>query len=564
MAAPSGTMRGMFQHYSSSPAVRAFVVTYIGYATLYSTRKPFSVVKSHMQADLGLSTFTLGSIDTAFLLAYAVGQLILPRLFDSWGMRKPLFFCYALSGTCAIIFSVASEPQILTLAWLVNGVAHASVFPLLIKALAGRLSPKHRGRALGLWTTSQQTGAMVATAFAAYVADRMGWRGAFALPGVACLLAGAMLYTMLSDCPGHMTTAVAPTGAAAEEKSEGKDTAGKWDGALPRRTAKGSDERSITPPGSSPPPLALTPQEPTKYTDPPEDCAGTSSFEGSLISFSSAVRGSCAATSSVRHPPCLTAGTPVESSTVGSAAGDSCASADGSAVAIASRMGRAGASPGPAASQAKPPPAVSPTVVRPRSLLVSLVLMFASPLHLIIRALRPSPPPPPGASRPPAAPISPRPGTTPLTYWQVVRIPLLANAAGAYFCVKLIRYSLLFWLPYFLSKQLNYAPEIAGYTSMAFDLGGVAGALVTGYISDHTLQGRRLTAAALMSLCSGFSLLLFAWASHFGIVLTILFMALVGFSIAGPDSVLGAAAAQDICEKAGHQLAAAHTHTGPS
>eukprot|EP00922_Rhytidocystis_sp_ex-Travisia-forbesii_P001523 GHVS01002123.1.p1 GENE.GHVS01002123.1~~GHVS01002123.1.p1 ORF type:complete len:658 (-),score=190.98 GHVS01002123.1:240-1976(-) len=148
------------------------------------------------------------------------------------------------------------------------------------------------------------------------------------------------------------------------------------------------------------------------------------------------------------------------------------------------------------------------------------------------------------------------------TYLEIIMMPNLLNVAGAYFCVKLVRYSLLFWLPYFLTKQLQYEPSIAGYSSMMFDIGGIAGAVATGYLADTVLGGKRLTAAACMCLTSAISLLTFAWASHGGVFSTLAVMGVVGFSIAGPDSVLGAAAAQDLCERSGMGLPALSVAAG--
>ena len=38
---------------------------------------------------------------------------------------------------------------------------------------------------------------------------------------------------------------------------------------------------------------------------------------------------------------------------------------------------------------------------------------------------------------------------------------------AAYFCIKLIRYSLLFWLPFYLHAALKYSEGSSGYLSTA-------------------------------------------------------------------------------------------------
>ena len=53
-----------------------FVVTWLAYATSYLGRKGFSVAKVRIAAQLGLSDGALAAVDTAYLIAYAVGQFV--------------------------------------------------------------------------------------------------------------------------------------------------------------------------------------------------------------------------------------------------------------------------------------------------------------------------------------------------------------------------------------------------------------------------------------------------------------------------------------------------------
>lgn len=138
--------------------LRLFIVSYICYAILYSTRKPFSVVKEDVHRGLGLSTYTLGCIDTSFLSLYAIGQFVLPPVLSNLRLSVGLSACYLISAVSTLAFGVSSSSLALIAWWGINGLSHAAVFPLLVKALTQRLTQAERGRAMGLWTTSQQTG----------------------------------------------------------------------------------------------------------------------------------------------------------------------------------------------------------------------------------------------------------------------------------------------------------------------------------------------------------------------------------------------------------------------
>lgn len=138
-----------------------------------------------------------------------------------------------------------------------------------------------------------------------------------------------------------------------------------------------------------------------------------------------------------------------------------------------------------------------------------------------------------------------------LSFFQVLLLPGLLNFGAAYFAIKLIRYSLLFWLPYYLSMSLNYSESTAGYMSTFFELGGILGVIIAGKISDR-FSGRRVLLAAPMLLLTGVALVLYIFVGTLGAVANGLCMAIIGFFLYAPDSLLSGAAAQDV---AGHNAA---------
>jgi len=127
----------------------------------------------------------------------------------------------------------------------------------------------------------------------------------------------------------------------------------------------------------------------------------------------------------------------------------------------------------------------------------------------------------------------------------------------AYFFIKLIRYSLLFWLPYYLHTALGLGEVEAGYLSISFEVGGVIGAISIGLISDRLTKWSRSAVAAVGLLGLAGALLLYGFVAPSSPVLQFAIMALIGALLFGPDSLVSAAAAQD----AGGPAAAA-TATG--
>jgi sugar phosphate permease len=143
----------------------------------------------------------------------------------------------------------------------------------------------------------------------------------------------------------------------------------------------------------------------------------------------------------------------------------------------------------------------------------------------------------------------------PESSWAILRSPVIWSLGSAYFCLKLIRYSILFWLPFYLTKVLGYSTGGAGYQSMSFEVGGVIGAVIVGLISDKYFPGRRRQIASVMCAALACSLLLYTHLAPLSVAWNFLGMALVGFCLFGPDTLVCGAAAQDIGGK--HNVARA-------
>ena len=126
---------------------------------------------------------------------------------------------------------------------------------------------------------------------------------------------------------------------------------------------------------------------------------------------------------------------------------------------------------------------------------------------------------------------------------------------ASYFFIKLIRYCLLFWLPYYLETVLKYRSDEAGYYSTSFEWGGVAGTIAIGWVSDRlrVVPRSMVCATSLVGLAGA----LFAYSAVGGSshAANFALMALVGALLYGPDTLLSGAAAQDLGGKNAAALA---------
>lgn len=332
----------------------AFAVTWISYAAYYLGRKGISVAKATIGSELGKSA--LYGVETVYLAAYAIGQYASGLLGDRVGARRLIGVGMLVSAAACAAFGAFSGSVGFLLAFAVNGLAQSSGWPGNIKAMAQWTTRERRGAVMGFWATCYQVGGIAATAIAARMMVRFGWRGAFWGPALVMGLVAVLV----------LATLRAPK--------------------LPL------EER-------------------------PRDSA----------------------------PP------------------------------------------------SRPAEVDTDAAAQRRVLKSSTVWLYGC----------------------------------------------------SYFCIKLIRYSFLLWLPFYLEVALHYDKTRAADFSTSFEIGGVVGTIALGALSDRVRSVRRsvFAAASLVGLAG--ALLLYAKvgatsaAANFGV------MALVGALLFGPDSVLSGAAAQD-------------------
>jgi sugar phosphate permease len=323
----------------------ALGVSWLAYASYYLGRKGFSVVKVAVAGEFGLAAPALGAIDTAFLAAYAIGQLPSGLFADRFGARVIVSCGLLVSAAACALLGSAGGAVVFAACFALNGLAQSTGWPGTTRVVAEWTSAVDRGRIMGVWSTCYQVGGVVATALATWLLTHHGWRSVFWVPG--CWLA---LISVLVWCALRPGPCADPRGA-------------------PRA-------------------------------------------------------------SSVRDE-----------------------------------------------------------------------------------------------SRP----------------W---RNPILLSYGAAYFCLKLIRYSLLFWLPFYLHTAAGFDLERSGYVSTCFELGGALGSVGLGWLSDRA--GGRRASTAIVSL-SALAVVLGCYA-RLGPASTLshcLMLAAVGALLFGPDSLLSGAAAQD-------------------
>ncbi|KAL9260192.1 putative glycerol-3-phosphate transporter 4 [Drosera capensis] len=127
-------------------------------------------------------------------------------------------------------------------------------------------------------------------------------------------------------------------------------------------------------------------------------------------------------------------------------------------------------------------------------------------------------------------------------------IPGVIPFALCLFFTKLVAYTFLYWLPFYLSQTEiggeHVSVKSAGNLSTLFDVGGVVGGILAGYISDK-LNARAITAASFMFAAIP-SLLLYRSYGGVSMTMNVVLMMVAGLFVNGPYALITTAVSADL------------------
>jgi OPA family glycerol-3-phosphate transporter-like MFS transporter 1/2 len=131
---------------------------------------------------------------------------------------------------------------------------------------------------------------------------------------------------------------------------------------------------------------------------------------------------------------------------------------------------------------------------------------------------------------------------------QAWAIPGVSSFAFCLFFSKLIAYTFLYWLPYYIKStpiegRLLSAKQ-AGDLSTLFDVGGVAGGIVAGHLSDKS--GASALVATSFTLASVPFLYMYRFYGNASFVVNVVLMMACGFCVNGPYALITTAVSADL------------------
>lgn len=131
-----------------------------------------------------------------------------------------------------------------------------------------------------------------------------------------------------------------------------------------------------------------------------------------------------------------------------------------------------------------------------------------------------------------------------VSFLHALKMPGVISYSIAFACVKMTHYSIIMWLPSYIYKQLDQPEYIGGVMASLYDIGGVFGCILLGWLSDK-ISARVFLFFPL--LVGSLPLILsFTLGSKETIWLFYLLIPIVGFIMGGVSNLICSAVAADL------------------
>src|SRR5690606_28474529 len=158
----------------------------------------FATAVTAIASDFGLTRWEeLMPWSTLAFFLFGVGSLPAGRLGDLWGRRPMMIVFFVGIGAAAILVSLAQSPLQIALALGLLGAFAAIYHPVGIPMLV-RGSPRP-GWTLGVNGLAGNLGVALAAVVTGFLVKYLGWRAAFAIPGLFAIGCGITFAFLARD-----------------------------------------------------------------------------------------------------------------------------------------------------------------------------------------------------------------------------------------------------------------------------------------------------------------------------------------------------------------------------
>ena len=268
------TLKTRYRNYQ----IAAFGLTFLSYVMYHAGRQPYSTTKSALapytnstspsnNAGGGYAPFNerdglgyLGTLDTVFLVAYAVGMFVAGPLGDRVNIRLFLGIGMIGSGVFLGLIGMYYYWGIHSVAiWAITdftaGIFQATGWPGCVVVMTRWFDRRYMGTVMGVWNAHSSVGNLLGKYAGAGLQDFFGWQWNFLGVGLMIVASGVIMLVFLQPRPDAVFTEEEIAQVMADKEEEHQANLARSAGRAVAGEYQDVDSLSL----SSPPPLEIDP-----------------------------------------------------------------------------------------------------------------------------------------------------------------------------------------------------------------------------------------------------------------------------------------------------------------
>ena len=184
--------------------VRVMYSMTTGYALFYFVRKNLSMAAKAITDEFHFSNTQWGVVLSVATIVYAFSKFFSGVIGDRANPRYLLALGLLFSALVNLGFGFGASLGFFIVWWAINNLFQGAGVPPCVRLLTSWFSPKEIGRAWGVWNASHQIGGAIIAIWAGWLVTHYGWRSAFWVPALLCLVGAFWLLNRLTDSPESM------------------------------------------------------------------------------------------------------------------------------------------------------------------------------------------------------------------------------------------------------------------------------------------------------------------------------------------------------------------------
>jgi sugar phosphate permease len=176
---------------------------FLSYLLVYFHRVSPSVLALDMQRAFAVEGALLGALGSAYFYTYALMQLPVGILVDSWGARKTVSSFLLLAAVGAVLMGLTRSIAVAICGRLLVGVGVSAVFVSNFKLLSEWFRPRKMAMLGGLFMTVGGIGVFSASIPLAALSNRFGWRWTLISVGILTIGISVLVFVVVRNRPSE-------------------------------------------------------------------------------------------------------------------------------------------------------------------------------------------------------------------------------------------------------------------------------------------------------------------------------------------------------------------------